>query len=181
MSIRGDTVAIQAIQPGLKWLLLSVNFLELSCCCRLVVCGSGSVRCAMVRGDGGWSHTTTVTHKTTDHPPTTSICCVDVWLHRQDGGGENVGKKRAVCGAKSCIVLVHVCVAPCAGPYCHTLPQSAVPTHPPAGTNKAHTCDRRCVRRMASDLAGRGRSSRRLHSTQRHQRCVPNGSEGAGG
>lgn len=124
---------------------------------------------------------TTVTHNTMGHPPTASSCCVDASLHRQGGGGDNVGKKHAVCVANTCIMLVHVCVAPYDSPYCPALPQSAVPTHPPAGTNKAHTCGRRCVRRMASDLAGRGRSSRRLHSTQRHQRCVPNASGGAGG
>ena len=156
--------------------------MELSCCCRLVVYGSGSVRCVMVRGGGGWSCTTTVTHNTTDHPPgpaTTSMCCVDVWLHRQGGGGENAGKNRAVSGANTCIMLVHVCVNMCACPCCPTLAQAATPTQTPSGMHMPRTCCCRCARRMASGLAGRKRCGRRLHSTQTclqmHVKCVRGG------
>ena len=91
----------------------------------------------MVTGDGGWLVLATVPHNTMDHPPTASNCCVDVLLHKQGGGVGDVGKKRAVCGAKSCIMRVHVCVAPCDSLYCPTLAQTAAPTQPPSGMHMA--------------------------------------------
>ena len=65
------------------------------------------------------------------------------------------------------MVFAHACVALCAGPYCPILPQTTALSHPPAVTHKARTRNCCCARRMASDLAGRRRSGRRLHGTTR--------------
>ena len=145
------------------------------------MCPCAPVRCVVVGGDGGWLALTTVTHNTMGHPPATSNCCVDASLHRQGGVGCNVGKKHAVCAANACIMLVHMCVAPCDSPCCPTLGQTIAPTQPPSGMHIPRTCNGRCARRMASGLAGRRRRGRRLHSTQARGRCVPSASKGLGG